>query len=50
MDNFQMAITLMKKWESDEGATTEELLRLQVLLQSVSNELEEAISNRLTDS
>jgi hypothetical protein len=47
MDYFQRTLFLMNKWNSDEGATNEELLELKELLKQVNENLDSALADRL---
>jgi hypothetical protein len=48
MDKFEKALLLMKKWNSDEGATNEELLELKGCLEEVNSQLESALEDRFS--
>lgn len=49
MDTLQRCAVLMRKWESDEGATTKELEELKDLLNKVEQQVSNTIENRVEE-
>ncbi len=49
MDKYERCLQLLKKWNSDAGATTEELKELRILLSHVSNEVTSTIALRIEE-